>query len=650
VSALAALRPRRPGLVTALVLGVVVLALGLRLWELGVRAMHHDESLHAMFSWYFAEGRGYRHDPLMHGPFQFHVIAALFKLFGSSDFVARIPAALAGTALVATPLLLRRWLGGAGTVATAAFFALSPSLLYFSRFARNDAFIALFTVLMVVAIWRYRDDGRLRWLLLLAAMLALGFATKEVIYLTAAVFLLALNAMTWRGLVAQIPPGEGAPGWRRRLMAAGLLPSAWAVVALWPLLGALRRRLGLASRTREGELLLVMGTLTATQLAAAVQLPLEAAGVELAGRSEVLVGTATGAVLLAGAAAAGLAWRWRWWAACFGLFALITVPLFTTFFTNMDGFVSGFWGGLDYWLAQQEVQRGEQPRFYYLMMLPIYELWLLVPAVLGGAWLLARRDGLAALLAWWFLGSLVALSYAGEKMPWLLVHLATPLALLAGLALGQALPRVRAALWRPDASARAWMAAGGGGMALALLAVLALRTGLLVSFAHPDTPVEPLIYTQTTPDVPRLTREIIAALDGPPETRRAGSVIVDTTASLSWPWAWYLREVPAGYLPGEGIRRGEIAEDAILIVAQYTLDRHHRLRQRYEEAVPYRHRWWFPEEGYRRMTWGRFTGGLRDGSLPGAWLAFMTGRIDRQSIGSLDGEVLFPRVAGAAEP
>ena len=57
-----------------IVLGLVLVAFVLRVVDLGARAMHHDESLHAFFSWSLAEGRGYRHDPLLHGPFQFHVI------------------------------------------------------------------------------------------------------------------------------------------------------------------------------------------------------------------------------------------------------------------------------------------------------------------------------------------------------------------------------------------------------------------------------------------------------------------------------------------------------------------------------------------------------------------------------------------------
>src|SRR5258708_31515562 len=52
-------------------LGIVFISAILRLWDLGPRMLHHDESLHALYSWYLYTGKGYVHDPMMHGPFLF---------------------------------------------------------------------------------------------------------------------------------------------------------------------------------------------------------------------------------------------------------------------------------------------------------------------------------------------------------------------------------------------------------------------------------------------------------------------------------------------------------------------------------------------------------------------------------------------------
>lgn len=50
---------------------LVILGLSIitRLWGLGDRALHHDETLHADYSYSLFAGLGFVHDPLLHGPF-----------------------------------------------------------------------------------------------------------------------------------------------------------------------------------------------------------------------------------------------------------------------------------------------------------------------------------------------------------------------------------------------------------------------------------------------------------------------------------------------------------------------------------------------------------------------------------------------------
>ena len=123
-------------------------ALVLRLWDLGYQALHHDESLHAVYSWYLYSGNGYTHDPMMHGPFQFLGTAAIFLVLWDSDFTVRLLPVLFGTFLVATPILLRHFLGRSGALFTALLLCISPTTLYFSRFARNDVYMAVWLSLI----------------------------------------------------------------------------------------------------------------------------------------------------------------------------------------------------------------------------------------------------------------------------------------------------------------------------------------------------------------------------------------------------------------------------------------------------------------------------------------------------------------------
>ena len=91
-------------------------AIALRFWGLGDRALHHDESIHAQWSWSLLQG-AYHHSPIFHGPLYYHAEALVFLIFGANDYTARVSAAIFGSALVALPLLMRKRLTPLGTAA-----------------------------------------------------------------------------------------------------------------------------------------------------------------------------------------------------------------------------------------------------------------------------------------------------------------------------------------------------------------------------------------------------------------------------------------------------------------------------------------------------------------------------------------------------
>ena len=185
----------------ALFAGLTLAALALRLWELDGRTMHYDESLHIHNAWRLAEGQGYSHSPWMHGPFQINLTALMFKLFSDSDFTARLGYALFGALLVGLPYFFRTYLGRTGAVVTSVLLALSPSLLYFSRFGRNEILMVFFAVALLIVMWRYLNEGKNRYLYIASALLALIFATKETSYILVTIFGAALFLMAITELV-----------------------------------------------------------------------------------------------------------------------------------------------------------------------------------------------------------------------------------------------------------------------------------------------------------------------------------------------------------------------------------------------------------------------------------------------------------------
>jgi predicted membrane-bound mannosyltransferase/DNA-binding beta-propeller fold protein YncE len=172
----------------ALYLIIFVLAVLSRFWDLGARALSHDESLHAYYSWELYRGLSFKHTPLMHGPLRFHLNALFYALFGVDDFTVRIPAAISGVALVMAPFLLRRWLGRRGALLTSALFLISPMLLYHARYIRDEPFMALYAILMLWAMLSYFRDRAFKWLYVLAALTALMYVTMESAFIYVAVF------------------------------------------------------------------------------------------------------------------------------------------------------------------------------------------------------------------------------------------------------------------------------------------------------------------------------------------------------------------------------------------------------------------------------------------------------------------------------
>ncbi|HZR40074.1 MAG TPA: flippase activity-associated protein Agl23, partial [Ktedonobacteraceae bacterium] len=189
-------------------IGVVLLGAILRFWGLGDKPLHHDESLHAYFSLQLMHNMEnwaacfnqtmicYRYDPLLHGPFQFHAIALVYKisqLLGAPDHgvnttTVRIAAATLGTLIVGLPYFLRDYLGRVGAWLACFLLAVSPSMVYYSRFAREDIYMACFTLLLVVGVARYLRSRKIGALILAAVAFALSYATKEATFLTIGIF------------------------------------------------------------------------------------------------------------------------------------------------------------------------------------------------------------------------------------------------------------------------------------------------------------------------------------------------------------------------------------------------------------------------------------------------------------------------------
>ena len=160
--------------------GVVVLAgLVLRLIDLGDRAFHHDESQVAYFSFLYWRDHTYEYNPLLHGPWQYMLTALTYAIAGVTDFTARLAPALVGSAMVALPFFCRKQIGRIAALTAAVLLAVSPTVLYFSRFAREDIHIAALTLAVVVVVFRFLDRPRAWHPVAVFVLLAATLTVKE---------------------------------------------------------------------------------------------------------------------------------------------------------------------------------------------------------------------------------------------------------------------------------------------------------------------------------------------------------------------------------------------------------------------------------------------------------------------------------------
>jgi len=682
---------------------LIAIAFVMRIWDLDSRAMHHDESLHAYYAWGLSVGNGYTHDPMMHGPFQIEATAGIFRLFGDSDFTSRLLYVVAGTVLVGLPGLLRDRLGRLGALLVSVMLAFSPAMLYYSRFARNDIIMGTWTLGLVICMWKYLDGGKHRYLYIGAALLALMFATKENAYLVTATLGLFLTLVSvtevWPGVHRRITIGEVSPPVAISHIVAGVWHAAVKIVrrpadsrstAFLVLLVSLSLPLWSAFAS----------VLQDTPLLSWTNLVL--AG-PVGGTGPIGAPTGGGMVLAAYIVimlfVVGIALGFRWnitiWWRCALIFYGGLLLLYTTFFTNPDGIGSGLWQSMGYWVVQQGEARGGQPWYYHFVIGSVYEFLPLVLAIAGAVYYSRKTDRFGHFLIYWCLMTILLYSIASEKMPWLLVNIALPLIVLSGKFLGEVIGGIQ---WRHLVSgggmallpgipllllslytlafftvdgwalsdvlvlglaAVAVLALLGLGFRVArgvgyrnfaafstvmvagILLVLSVRAGYVASYQHGDTPVEMLVYTQTSPDLLRLAQHIerAGAATGNPT---GVPVAVERAAGFNWPWAWYLRDynsVRFTSFDGEN-PQVDPAWSVVLVHERNMATLEPALGEGYQPGIRIKHRWWFPEN-YRGLTPGKFLASFVDRQAWRVAMDYFLHRKLRTSLGSEDAYVYF---------
>jgi uncharacterized protein (TIGR03663 family) len=729
---------------------IILVAIVTRFYDLGLRVMSHDESLHAYFSWLYSKGQGYQHTPMMHGPLQFHLLALIFTIFGDNDFIARIPAALASIASIGFIWKYRCYIGRTGALITSGLFVISPYMLYYGRYVRNEAFVVLFGLISLWAVLRYLDTGRTVYLYYSITATALHFTTKETSFIYLAqtllflglVFLNQITKQPWQSkyyrtaffsilvillLVAatgfgyilfertqtilnpdetaqpfspddpsfQITESRGLTSLTNTIIFGGLIVLFLSLLLVFKGYGIDNLR-----KLYSFNLLILLGSIVLPHLSA---LPIRMLGWDPLNYSNIHNIERTGIVviiLIGLSVIIGVWWNPKVWFISNVIFYGIYVVFFTSLFTNSAGFFTGLVGSLGYWLVQQGVERGNQPLYYYaLVQIPFYEylaaLGTLFAAGIGWRVYLQRKrivnlsairnsstiqhdlsesQGRAILLfGFWTASSLLAYTIAGEKMPWLTVHIALPMLLLTGWALGyiadcinwldlkdnnrwivlilapilimslaailtnllspispfsgKTLEQLKATInfllaagisclcfWGIFRLSRSWNQNQIKGLLtlvlFSLLGLLTTRTAFTAAYVNYDRAIEPLVYAHGADGV-KVVMERIEDISLRTTDGLALEVAYDS--DVEWPFKWYLRNYknqrPYGTEPYK-----ELRETPIILIGDDIFHKISPIVGEGYDQFDYIRMWW-PIQDYFGLTWDKVKTYITDPSL-----------------------------------
>ncbi len=350
-------------------------------------------------------------------------------------------------------------------------------------------------------------------------------------------------------------------------------------------------------------------------------------------------------------------WQWGFIPGARTVPVTLTKPVTHTTTYNTDAFT----GGIQYWLQQQQESRGGQPWYYYFMVIPLYEqvavvfgaaalvsyflqkrtlfatvsgaaflvctgltlftggmpglqkLAALLMIVSGAALFVSRpRSLLVNLVLWWTVTTWGLYTFAGEKMPWLTLHILLPTMVLAALYIGHlfhSAPRL----------SKKWLITAG---LLAITALISFRSSVALAYVDGANPTEMLVYTQTAQDVPAVNKVIQRI---PLQTITTGAqerVWVDNNDT--WPWAWYLHGEP--YSIGTSEADASTAAQQRYPVMFLSQENHDAMARDGKLAAfatytgyEFKLRWWFPEEGYRAWETTGVKGFLAQAAQPSSW-------------------------------
>jgi uncharacterized protein (TIGR03663 family) len=189
-----------------LFLGLMGVAALLRFPALAERPMHCDEAVNAdKFGILLEQSRYQYSNQDFHGPTLYYLTLIPAKISGDrryvdlSEVTLRVVPAFLGVLLVGAHIFLVPYFGLWASAAAALLTAVSPAMVYYSRYYIHEIPLVFFTFCALLAVFRYCRTRRAVWAVCAGVFAGLMYGTKETVILQVGCMALAAIATVVEG-------------------------------------------------------------------------------------------------------------------------------------------------------------------------------------------------------------------------------------------------------------------------------------------------------------------------------------------------------------------------------------------------------------------------------------------------------------------
>jgi uncharacterized protein (TIGR03663 family) len=496
---------------------ITAIASFLRFIQLELKPMHHDEGVNGYFLTTLFRDGVYKYDPAnYHGPDLYYFALVFSKLFGLNTLSVRASVAIFGVLIVVLAFFLKNYIGRIGALAAAFFLAVSPGMVYISRYFIHEIIFVFFSLSFVIAILFFIERRKvglfaIAWttLLLLVCFLpsALRLAnsigkTENAVWAFSLAFFLVEAALVFFVIRMLLDWDEGRPIYlilasasavllfatkETAFITLGTMAIACACVWLW-------RKIYRAS----------FGEPKANEL--------ENVDLTWANFRRKL-GDNSNLFLIISAVAL--------------VFIYVGVLFFSSFFTYSEGVGKAF-EAYAIWTKTGSKDHTQNGWLAYAKWGMKVEAPIMIAAAIGSLIaLLKARHRFAIFTAFWAFGLFLAYTIIPYKTPWLALSFLLPMCVIGGYAVNELLT-----------STDAMQKVLGGLLSIVFVGVLSYQTYDL-NFERYDDDAMPYVYAHTKREFLDLIRQIEYYAD---KSGKGRDATVEIVSPDYWAMPWYLND------------------------------------------------------------------------------------------------------------